>query len=123
MLQHQEVDANIFKAVCTLHSDHIEGLVDRRCSLQDIDVLLWQRLSLEAGKINEQWFEMYEDKLVKGGWPRCQRFFLAALKRPDVYPGVQRKLQEIKNRTRPLIFIHEENRGGGRGRRGGPYSR
>ena len=130
ILEHQEVHPSIIKVVCALHSVHIESLVETKWLLvphidfiRDIDVVLSQRLSLKAGKINVTWFEQYEEKLVSNGWPRSQRLLLAMLNWPDTYPEAQRKLWEIKNHKRPFIWISEPQEvRTTRGRRG-PYTR
>lgn len=126
------MDPNIIKVVCALHSDHIEALVGSSLVrnmqfalgfLKDLDLVLWQRLSLKAGKINEAQYEIYETKLVEAGWPRSQRLLWATLRRPDLYPGAQRKLQEIKSQQWSSTWVSSNSEPRvGKGRQG-PYGR
>jgi hypothetical protein len=130
ILEKQEVHPSIVKVMCALHSSHVETLVWEKWVptpganfIRDIDVVLCERLSLQAGKINVTWFEQCEDKLVSGGWPRSQRLLLAMLKWPSAYPEAQRRLREIKAGRKPFTWIGEpQDVRGGRARRG-PYAR
>ena len=130
VLERNEVEPGMIKGVCASHRDYVETLLDScRIPAVELDALLEDRVTLESVMINEQWFAEKEDILVnQHGWVRSHRLMLAKSKRPDLYPGVRRELQEAKARGRALCLIPEEqafsswhgrpNRG-----RGGPYSR
>lgn len=130
VLERNEVEPGMIKAVCASHRDYVETLLDAcRITAFELDALLEKRLELDSAKLNEGWFAEKEDILVnQHGWVRSHRLVLAKSKRPDLYPGVLRELQEAKARGRALCLIPEEqafsswhgrpNRG-----RGGPYSR
>ena len=55
---------------------------------------------LEAGKLDERWFVEKEDLLVNSGLVRSFRLLFAKSKRPDLYPGVHKELQEAKLKAR-----------------------
>ena len=130
VLERNEVEPGMIKAVCASHRDYVETLLDAcRITAFELDALLEKRLELDSVKINERWFEEKEAALVtQHGWVRSHRLALAKAKRPDLYPGGHRELQEAKARGRALCLIPEEqafsswqgrsNRG-----RGGPYGR
>jgi len=130
VLERNEVEPGMIKAVCASHRDYVETLLDACCITPlEWDALLERRLSLDSVKLDERWFVEKEDALVtRHGWVRSHRLLLAKAKRPDLYPGVHRELQEAKARGKELCLIPEEqafnswhvrpNRG-----RGGPYGR
>jgi hypothetical protein len=130
VLERNEVEPGMIKAVCASHRDYVETLLDAcRITALELDALLERRLELDSVKLDERWFAEKEEALVKQqGWVRSQRLVLAKAKRPDLYPGVHRELQEAKARGRALCLIPEEQAfGSWHGRpnrgRGGPYSR
>ena len=130
VLERNEVEPGMMKAVCASHRDYVETFLDAcRITALELDALLERRLELDSAKVNEGWFKEKEDLLVQQhGWVRSHRLELAKSKRPDLYPGVVRELQEAKARGRALCLIPEEqsfsswNSRPSRGR-GGPYGR
>jgi hypothetical protein len=131
VLERNEVEPGMIKAVCASHRDYVETFLDAcRITALELDALLEKRLKLDSAKLNVVWFTEKEDILVnQHGWERSHRLMLAKSKRPEVYPGVLRELQEAKARSRALCLMPEEqaftswnSRPPPRGR-GGPYGR
>jgi hypothetical protein len=109
VLGQKEVDPGMLKLMCAAHRDYVETLViSCQITALEWDVLLQQRLHLEAGKLNERWFVEKENLLVGAGLVRSFRLLFAKSKRPDLYPGVHKELQEARLRAKAPCHFFEQ---------------
>jgi hypothetical protein len=109
VLGQKEVDPGMLKLMCAAHRDYVETLViSCQITALEWDVLLQQRLHLEAGKLNERWFVEKENLLVGAGLVRSFRLLFAKSKRPDLYPDVHKELQEARLRAKAPCHFFEQ---------------